>query len=78
MVANIKEALIYRHRVDFDDGAILEVVVWWLLEPVPGCSHAFKTRSIRWDGNQRAIKAGKVVETLLAPPRIMAGQDEQR
>jgi len=30
MIANMKAQLIYRHRVDFDDGAILEIVVWRL------------------------------------------------
>jgi hypothetical protein len=44
MLANMQGSLIYRHRLDFDDGAILEVVVWRLPKPVEGCSHSFKYR----------------------------------
>jgi len=40
----MKATLIYRHRVDFDDGEILEIVVWRLAVPVEGCSHPFKYR----------------------------------
>jgi hypothetical protein len=36
--------LMYRHRMDFEDGAILEVVVWRLPRPVDGCKHPFKYR----------------------------------
>jgi hypothetical protein len=36
--------LIYRHRFDFEDGAILEIVVWRLHAPVKGCTHPFKYR----------------------------------
>lgn len=40
----MKAQLLYRHRLDFDDGAILEVVVWRLPRPVEGCQHSFKYR----------------------------------
>lgn len=40
----MKATLIYRHRVDFEDGEILEIVVWRLSEPVDGCTHPFKYR----------------------------------
>ncbi|MBI5107215.1 MAG: hypothetical protein HZA62_00565 [Rhodocyclales bacterium] len=40
----MKATLIYRHRVDFDDGEILEIVVWRLAVPVEGCSHPYKYR----------------------------------
>lgn len=36
--------LLYRQRLDFDDGAILEIVVWRLPAPVAGCKHPFKYR----------------------------------
>lgn len=36
--------MLYRHREDFDDGAILEVVVWQLLEPIQGSKHRYKYR----------------------------------
>lgn len=40
----MKASLIYRHRVDFEDGEILEIVVWRLAEPVEGCGHPYKYR----------------------------------
>jgi len=40
----MKADLVYRHRLDFDDGAIVEIVVWRLAKPVEGCSHPFKYR----------------------------------
>jgi len=36
--------LIYRHKLNFDDGAILEIVVWLLSQPVDGCTHPYKYR----------------------------------
>lgn len=44
ILANMKATLIYRHRVDFEDGEILEIVVWKLPKPVDGCTHPFKYR----------------------------------
>lgn len=55
MLANMAATLIYRHRVDFDDGAILEIVVWRLAEPVVGCSHPFKYRLFYGRPGQRVI-----------------------
>ena len=43
-LARMQATLIYRHRVDFDDGAILEIIVWHLPKPIEGCSHPFKYR----------------------------------
>ena len=40
----MKAELLYRHREDFDDGAILEVVVWRLPKPVQGSEHPYKYR----------------------------------
>lgn len=36
--------LLYRFRRTFDDGAILDVVVWQVPEPVQGCVHPYKYR----------------------------------
>jgi hypothetical protein len=41
---NMKATLLYRHREDFDDGAILEVVIWSLPQPLLGSSHRYKYR----------------------------------
>jgi hypothetical protein len=51
----MKARLIYRHRVDFDDGAILEIVVWRLSQPVDGCNHLFKYRLYYGQGGLRII-----------------------
>ncbi len=40
----MKTKILYRHREDFDDGAIMEVVIWQLARPVSGSSHPFKYR----------------------------------
>jgi hypothetical protein len=55
MIANMNAALIYRHRLDFDDGAILEIVVWRLPTPVDGCSHPFKYRLFYGYPGQRLV-----------------------
>jgi len=51
----MKAVLIYRHRVVFDDGAILEIIIWQLSEPVEGCSHTFKSRLFYGSPDQRII-----------------------
>ncbi len=33
-----------RYRKVYDDGAILDAVVWRVPEPVPGCGHSYKYR----------------------------------
>lgn len=55
MIDSMKAELIYRHRVDFDDGAILEIVVWRLPRPVDGCDHPFKYRLYYGRDGQRII-----------------------
>ena len=40
----MRAKILYRHREDFDDGAILEVVIWRLARPVSGSRHPFKYR----------------------------------
>lgn len=55
IIANMKAILIYRHRIDFDDGAILEAVVWRLEKPVTGCAHPFKYRLFYGFPGQRVI-----------------------
>ena len=52
---SMKATLIYRHRLDFDDGAILEIVVWRVPQPVAGCSHSFKYRLFYGQAGQREI-----------------------
>ena len=40
----MKAGLLYRHREDFDDGAIVEVVIWRLPKSVQGSEHSYKYR----------------------------------
>jgi hypothetical protein len=44
IVANMKAKSIHRSRMAFDDGAILEMVIWETPTPVEGSSHCFKYR----------------------------------
>jgi hypothetical protein len=36
--------LLHRERLDFDDGAVAEMVLWRVREPVPGCRYSYKYR----------------------------------
>lgn len=36
--------LIHNDRLELDDGRRIEIVVWELSEPMPGCTHRFKYR----------------------------------
>jgi hypothetical protein len=47
--------LIYRHRFNFEGGAILEIVVWRLPAPVKGCTHPFKYRLVYGAPGKRLI-----------------------
>ncbi|MBI4989587.1 MAG: hypothetical protein HZC23_12275 [Rhodocyclales bacterium] len=40
----MKARLLFRQREEFDDGAVLEAVLWEVPEPVPGSTHRFKYR----------------------------------
>lgn len=40
----MRATLLYRHREEFDDGAILEVVIWRVHEPARGSEHPYKYR----------------------------------
>lgn len=44
MTARQKARLLLRSKEVLSDGAIVEVVIWLLPEPVPGCSHPYKYR----------------------------------
>jgi hypothetical protein len=44
IIANVKADLLQRERFDFEDGAILEMVIWQVPEPVEGCQHPYKYR----------------------------------
>jgi len=51
----MKAKILYRHREYFDDGAIMEVVIWRLPRPVPGSSHPYKYRLFYGYSGKRLI-----------------------
>lgn len=42
--AYVKAELLHRARFDFDDGTIVEMVIWRVPRPVPGSRHSYKYR----------------------------------
>ena len=40
----MKAELLQRDRFDFDDGVILEMVIWRLPKPLRGSNHSYKYR----------------------------------
>lgn len=44
MIANVKAELLQRDRFDFDDGDIVEMIIWRLPKPVEGSAHPYKYR----------------------------------
>ena len=44
IIANTKAQMLHRDRMTFDDGAILETIVWEVPTPVEGSSHCYKYR----------------------------------
>ncbi len=47
--------LIYRAKSVFNDGAILELVIWLVPEPVPGSKHSYKYRLYYGVGGRRVV-----------------------
>lgn len=47
--------LLFRAREVFDDGAILEMVLWLLPVPVEGCNHRYKYRLYYGRDGQREV-----------------------
>jgi hypothetical protein len=44
MIDNRRAELLQRERLDFDDGSRVEMVIWRVPKPVPGCNHPYKYR----------------------------------
>ena len=38
----VKADLLFRHRIDYDDGAIVDMALWRVPSPVPPSSHGLK------------------------------------
>jgi hypothetical protein len=48
-------SLLFRHRQVFDDGAILEAIVWKLTRPMAGSVHPYKYRLFYGYAGERVI-----------------------
>ena len=48
-------ALLHRERFDFDDGAVLEMVLWQISKPVPGSRHRYKYRLYYGKAGRRIV-----------------------
>lgn len=55
MVANMKAELITRYRNVFEDGSIVELVVWRVPTPVPPADHPFKYRLVYIENEKRVV-----------------------
>ena len=53
--ANMKAKLLLRSKEVLSDGAILEMVIWLLPIPVPGCSHHYKYRLYYGKAGKRLV-----------------------
>ena len=47
--------LLHRDRFEFDDGAILEMVLWQIHEPIPGSRHRYKYRLYYGRASRRIV-----------------------
>lgn len=51
----VKATLIYRFEQDYDDGAMVRMVIWKVPEPVPPATHHFKYRLVYLEDGKRVI-----------------------
>lgn len=51
----MKATLIYRFEQDYDDGAMLRMVIWKVSEPVPPATHLFKYRLVYLEHGKRIL-----------------------
>ncbi len=66
--------LLHRERFDFDDGAVLEMVLWQVPEPVPGSRHRYKYRLYYGRAGKRIV--GYDNERSKGDHRHRHGQEE--
>jgi hypothetical protein len=73
-LANVKAELLRRQKSVLSDGAILELVIWSVPEPVEGCTHSYKYRLFYGRRGQRI--AGYDNERLKGDHRHRDGVEE--
>ena len=54
-MANVKAEILRRQKSVLSDGAILELVIWSVPEPVEGCTHGYKYRLFYGRRGQRIV-----------------------
>jgi len=55
MIANMNARLLYRDRMDFDDGAFVEMVIWQVPVPVAGSRLRYKYRLFYGRDGRRTV-----------------------
>ena len=54
-IVNVKAKLLHRERFDFDDRAILDMVIWRVATPVLGSNHNYKYRLFYGRAGERFV-----------------------
>jgi len=76
---------LFRLKYELDDGAIVEMVIWNLLQPVPGRRHKFKYRlyfgkdgrrivgydNERGKGDHRHLRGAEQAYQFVSPQRLI-------
>jgi Family of unknown function (DUF6516) len=70
----MKAELLQRQRYDFDDGSILEMVIWRVSKPVPGSPHSYRYRLYYGSSGKRLIGYGN--QRPKGDHRHVAGREE--
>jgi hypothetical protein len=55
IIANVKAELLRRQKSVLSDGAILEMVIWCVPQPVDGSTHSYKYRLFYGRGSERIV-----------------------
>jgi len=82
----VKAELLFHQRIDYDDGAIVEMVIWRVPRPVPPSRHGLKyslfyarpgVRQVGYDnergkGDHRHFLGSETAYRFMTPERLMA------
>ncbi len=55
MIVNMDARVIRKTKIEYSDGAIAEIVIWEVPEPVLGSAHRFKYRLFYGRGGERMV-----------------------
>jgi hypothetical protein len=70
----VQAELLHRSRLDFDDGAFVEMVIWKVPDPVPPSRHGYKYRLFYGRPGKRLV--GNDNERGKGDHRHLAGREE--